>query len=56
MAARRAGGIVVYQTQMSHWPFVGAAYVLVAAVLLGYWQRTERRIRALERAADQGDA
>ncbi|MGH7264307.1 MAG: heme exporter protein CcmD [Candidatus Rokuibacteriota bacterium] len=33
---------------MKHWPFILAAYGLAAAVLLGYWGRVERRIRALE--------
>lgn len=33
---------------MSHWGFVLAAYAAAAAVLLGYWWRVERRIRALE--------
>jgi hypothetical protein len=33
---------------MSHWPFVIAAYGLVLGVLLGYWWRVERGIRALE--------
>jgi hypothetical protein len=31
---------------MSHWGFVLAAYAIAAAVLLGYWWRVERRIRA----------
>ncbi len=34
---------------MTHWPFVLAAYAAAAAILLGYWWRVERRIRALER-------
>jgi HAMP domain-containing protein len=33
---------------MNHWGFVLAAYAIVALVLLGYWWRVERRIRALE--------
>lgn len=33
---------------MNHWFFVLGAYALAAAVLLGYWWRVERRIRALE--------
>jgi HAMP domain-containing protein len=33
----------------SHWPFVLAAYGLVFGVLLAYWRRVERGIRALER-------
>jgi hypothetical protein len=32
----------------SNWGFVLAAYVLTAGVLLGYWWRVERSIRALE--------
>ena len=32
----------------SNWGFVLAAYGLGAAILLGYWWRVERRIRALE--------
>jgi len=31
----------------SNWAFVLAAYALAAAILLGYWWRVERRIRAL---------
>ena len=38
----------------SHWSFVLGAYLLVAAVLLAYWARTERRIRLLERADGRG--
>ena len=33
---------------MNNWGFVLAAYVVVAAVLAGYWWRVERRIRTLE--------
>jgi hypothetical protein len=33
---------------MNHWPYVLAAYGVVAAVLLGYWRHVEGRIRALE--------
>ncbi len=33
---------------MNHWAFVLAAYAVAAVVLLGYWWRVERRIRALE--------
>ncbi len=32
----------------SNWAFVLAAYGLAATILLGYWWRVERRIRALE--------
>ncbi len=35
----------------SHWAFVLAAYGLAAAILLGYWWRVERRLRALESGA-----
>jgi hypothetical protein len=38
---------------MSHWPFVIAAYGLVFGVLLGYWWRVERGIRALHAEADR---
>jgi hypothetical protein len=41
---------------MSHWPFVAGAYVLVFGVLLGYWWRVERGIRALTRPADPRSA
>ena len=42
---------------MSHWPFVLGAYAIAAVVLLGYWWRVERRIRALEtRAGDRGQS
>jgi HAMP domain-containing protein len=34
---------------MSPWAYVFAAYGLVAAVLLVYWRRVERRIRDRER-------
>jgi hypothetical protein len=34
---------------MSHWLFLLGAYVLVFGVLLAYWWRVERGIRALER-------
>jgi hypothetical protein len=37
---------------MRHWGFVLAAYGVTAVVLLGYWIRVERRLRALE--ADAG--
>jgi len=37
---------------MGHAAFVLAAYALVFGVLLLYWQRVERGIRALEREAD----
>jgi hypothetical protein len=33
---------------MNHWGFVLAAYGVAAAILLGYWCRVERRLRALE--------
>jgi hypothetical protein len=33
---------------MTHWAYVGGAYVLVFAVLLAYGWRVERGIRALE--------
>jgi HAMP domain-containing protein len=33
---------------MGEWGFVVAAYGLVAAVLLLYWMRVERRLRELE--------
>ena len=36
---------------VTHWAFVSAAYLLTAAVLLGYWWRVERRIRAIETRA-----
>jgi hypothetical protein len=38
---------------MSHWPFVASAYVLVFGVLLVYWWRVERGIRALTRPAER---
>jgi HAMP domain-containing protein len=38
---------------MSPWAYVLAAYGLVAAVLLVYWRRVERRIRELEREPDR---
>lgn len=31
----------------SNWGFVLAAYGLAAGILLGYWWRVERRLRAL---------
>ena len=34
-----------------HWAFVLAAYAIAAVVLLGYWWRVERRLRALEAEA-----
>jgi hypothetical protein len=34
---------------MGHWRFVLAAYGLVFGVLLVYWRRVERGIKALER-------
>jgi hypothetical protein len=37
---------------MSHWPFVLGAYGLVFAVLLAYWWRVERGIRAIEHGAE----
>jgi hypothetical protein len=37
---------------MNHWPFVAGAYVLVFGVLLAYWWRVERGIRALTRRAE----
>jgi hypothetical protein len=37
---------------MGHWSFVLAAYLLVFGVLLAYWQRVERGIRAVEREPD----
>jgi HAMP domain-containing protein len=37
---------------MNHGTFVLAAYALVFGVLLMYWRRVERGIRALERGAD----
>jgi hypothetical protein len=39
---------------MGHAAFVLAAYALVFGVLLAYWQRVERGIRALEREAGGG--
>ncbi|HEV8674800.1 MAG TPA: hypothetical protein VGX21_12200 [Methylomirabilota bacterium] len=40
---------------MNHWGFVLAAYAAAAAILLGYWWRVERGIRALEtRSGDRG--
>jgi hypothetical protein len=33
---------------MSHWDFVLSAYAVVALVLVGYWWRVERRLRALD--------
>jgi len=36
---------------MGHWAFIGGAYALVYGVLLVYWWRGERAIRALESAA-----
>jgi len=41
---------------MRHWPFVLAAYVLVFGVLLAYWWRVERGIRAFERGAEHRPA
>jgi CcmD family protein len=38
---------------MNHWGYVLAAYAVVALVLLGYWWRTERRIRELEGRAGE---
>jgi len=42
---REAAGIL---REMGHWVFVLAAYALVFGVLLLYWRRVERGIRALE--------
>jgi HAMP domain-containing protein len=39
---------------MGHWAFVAAAYALTAVVLLGYWWRVERRLRALETRTEAG--
>jgi hypothetical protein len=39
---------------MNHWGFVLAAYAVTALVLLGYWWRVERRIRALEAPPRKG--
>jgi hypothetical protein len=40
---------------MGHWTFVMAAYGVATAILLGYWWRVERRLRALEtRMASRG--
>lgn len=41
---------------MNHWAFVVAAYALAAVVLVGYWRRVERRIRALEARQDSRKA
>jgi hypothetical protein len=41
---------------MSHWPFVAGAYALVFGVLLVYWWRVERGIRALSHRAEPGSA
>jgi hypothetical protein len=41
---------------MSHWGFVLAAYGVAAVVLLGYWVRVERRLRALEARAGRPEA
>lgn len=41
---------------MSYWPFVLGAYVLVFGVLLAYWWRVERGIRAIEREAEDRPA
>ena len=41
---------------MSHWPFVAGAYGLVFSVLLLYWWRVERGIRALARPAERRSA
>jgi hypothetical protein len=38
---------------MSHWPFVAGAYGLVFGVLLVYWWRVERGIRAHARGAER---
>jgi hypothetical protein len=35
----------------SNWGFVLAAYALAAGILLGYWWRVERGLRALETRA-----
>jgi HAMP domain-containing protein len=41
----------------SHWAFVLAAYAIAAVVLVGYWWRVERRLRALEaEAAPRGSS
>lgn len=37
---------------MGPWGFVLAAYALVFAVLLAYWYRVERGIRALEHGTE----
>jgi hypothetical protein len=37
---------------VSHWPFVAGAYVLVYGVLLIYWWRVERGVRALAGPAE----
>jgi hypothetical protein len=37
---------------MGPWGFVVLAYALVLAVLLTYWYRVERGIRALEHGTD----
>lgn len=39
---------------MNHWGFVLGAYGIAALVLLGYWWRVERRIRALGRREPTG--
>jgi hypothetical protein len=41
---------------MGPWGFVLLAYALVVTVLLAYWYRVERGIRALERGTDASPA
>lgn len=41
---------------MNHWSFVLAAYLLAAAILVGYWWRVERRIRAIETSLGSHEA
>ena len=55
--APQAGACVVYDLRMGEWGFVGAAYGLVAAVLLVYGVRVERRLReiASNRSSAEGD-
>jgi hypothetical protein len=38
---------------MDHWSFVLGAYAIAAGILLGYWWRVERRIRAIERRGEE---